>query len=198
MTTLMSARAEDAVERLTFRLAGRSDSDAIHRLNYETFAEEIPQHAPNPQRRLVDRFHGENTYIVCFADERLIGMVCGRCERPFSLDLKLASLDHWLPTHRKAVEVRLLSVARAYRKFSGKNSVFLGLMTCLSDHFIALGCDLAVISGTVRELRLYQHLGFEPFGERVGTAEASYQPMYLTLDAFARHDAFGRSARAST
>jgi hypothetical protein len=59
---------------------------------------------------------------------------------------------------------------------------------------MAQGCDLAVISGTVRELKLYRHLGFAPFGERVGSEKASYQPMYLTLDAFTRHAAFRQSA----
>src|SRR3954452_4109789 len=98
------------MERLTYRIANLTDSDAIHRLNYETFVEEIPQHAANPERRLVDRFHDENTYFLCISDGDLAGMVCGRCERPFSLDQKLADLDRWLPPHRKAVEVRLLAV----------------------------------------------------------------------------------------
>jgi hypothetical protein len=181
------------VVRLVYKIAGPADFDAIHRLNYETFVEQIPQHASNPERRLVDRFHIENTYVVCLADTRLIGMVCGRCERPFSLDLKLANLDRWLPTHRKAVEIRLLSVAPAYRK----TSVFSGLMTLLSRHFIAQGCDLAVISGTVRELDLYRHLGFESFGELVGTAAAPYQPMYLTLSTFTQRAAFRRSPAPS-
>jgi len=168
------------MERLNYRIAEPADFDAIHRLNYQTFVEEIPQHPPNPDGRLVDRFHAENTYLICRAESGLVGMVCGRCARPFSLDLKLPNLDRWLPTHRKAVEIRLLSVAPAYRK----TSVFRELTTILSRHFMAQGCDLAVISGTVRELKLYRRLGFEPFGERVGAADASYQPMYLTLDAF--------------
>ena len=168
------------MDRLTYKIAERPDFDAIHRLNYQTFVEEIPQHAPNPERRLVDRFHPENTYAICLGDNRLVGMVCGRCERPFSLDLKLPDLDRWLPPHRKAVEIRLLSVAREYRK----TSVFHGLLSFLSGHFMARGCDLAVISGTVRELKLYRHLGFESFGACVGTVDASYQPMFLTLDAF--------------
>ena len=33
-----------------------AEREQVHRLNYETFVEEIPQHAPNPERRLVDRF----------------------------------------------------------------------------------------------------------------------------------------------
>jgi GNAT superfamily N-acetyltransferase len=168
--------------QLAYRIAGPPDFDAIHALNYETFVEEIPQHAVNAVRRLVDRFHDGNTYVVCVADSRLVGMVCGRCERPFSLDAKVADLDRWLPAHRKAVEVRLLAVRREWRK----TAVFRDLMSFLARHFIAQGCDLAVISGTVRELKLYRHLGFEPFGERVGTAGAVYQPMSLTLAAFER------------
>jgi len=57
--------------------------------------------------------------------------------------------------------VRLAAVRREWRK----TAVFLGLMTFLSRHFMAQGCDLALISGTVRELKLYRHLGFEPFRE---------------------------------
>ena len=43
-----------------------------------------------------------------------------------------------------------------------------------------------MISGAVRRMSLYQALGFEPFGPRVGTPEAPYQPMILTLENFAR------------
>jgi len=173
------------MDRLTFRIASPADFDAIHALNYETFVEEIPQHETNAERRLVDRFHAENTYVICVADTRLVGMVCGRCRRPFSLDLKLADLDRWLPRHRKAVEVRLLSVRREWRK----TTVFQGLLEFVSRHFLAQGCDLALISGTVRELKLYRHLGFEPFGGRVGTAATMYQPMMLTLEAFEKRRA---------
>jgi hypothetical protein len=179
-----------AAPRLICRIANEADFDAVHRLNYETFVEEIPQHAPNPDRRLVDRFHGGNTYVICLADEQVVGMVCGRCDRPFSLDQKLADLDCRLPVHRKAVEVRLLSVARAWRK----TSVFSGLMTFLSRHYLSLGCDLAVISGTLRQLKLYRHLGFEPFAVPVGSVDATYQPMYLTLEAFMHRSAFRQGA----
>jgi GNAT superfamily N-acetyltransferase len=180
MTAEEIATPPRKAKRLTFKIAEQPEFDAIHALNYQTFVAEIPQHAPNPERRLIDRFHSENTYVICLADRGLVGMVCGRCARPFSLDQKLADLDRYLPVHRKAVEIRLLAVVHAYRK----TAVFGGLMTFLSRHFIERGCDLAVISGTVRELKLYRHLGFEPFASRVGTTGASYQPMYLTLDAF--------------
>src|SRR4029079_6935081 len=32
--------------------------------------------------------------------------------------------------------------------------------------------------------KLYRHLGFVPFGPRVGTDEAPFQPMYITIEGF--------------
>lgn len=128
----------------------------------------------------MDRFHTTNTYVIGLVDDVLVGMVCGRCERPFSLDQKIPDIDRWLPPHRKAVEIRLLSVAPSHRK----TTVFAGLLHFIADHFVARDCDLAVISGTVRQLKLYRHIGFRPFGGLVGSRDAPYQPLYLTLDAF--------------
>jgi aspartate aminotransferase-like enzyme/GNAT superfamily N-acetyltransferase len=167
---------------LQFKLADDpAEFEAIHRLNYQTFVEEIPQHLPNETRRLVDRFHSENTYAVCLDGRSVVGMIAGRCTRPFSLDAKLTDLDDHLPPHRKVVEVRLLAVAPQHRK----QAVFAALAGVLANHFRAQGCDLAVISGTVRELRLYRHLGFQPFGPPVGSDAARYQPMFLTLKDYA-------------
>lgn len=152
--------------------------EAIHRLNYRTFVEEIPQHPPNAARRLVDRFHDENVYAICTSGDELVGMVAGRCVRPFSLDAKLGNLDHYLPSHVKAVEIRLLAVEPMHRH----QPVFARLVVQLARHFRSRGCDLAVISGTVRQLELYGHLGFQQFGPLVGSPDAQYQPMYLTLE----------------
>lgn len=155
---------------LRFKLADEpAEFEAIHRLNNRTFVEEIPQHPPNDAKRLVDRFHAENTYAICLDGGELVGMVAGRCARPFSLDQKLPDLDRHLPLHRKVVEVRLLAVDRRYRK----QSVFARLAGVLATHFRAQGCDLAIISGTVRELALYRHLGFQPFGPLVGGARSA-------------------------
>ncbi len=166
-----------------FRIASEDwEFEAIARLNYKTFVEEIPQHAGNGERRLVDRFHAENTYAVCLVGERLVGMVCGRMARPFSLDQKVPDLDRHLPAGRRAIEVRLLAVEKEYRS----GWVFGRLVGLLAEHFRALGCDLAVISGTLRQLKLYRHLGFTPFGPLVGGGEARFQPMYLPLETFLR------------
>lgn len=167
---------------LVYKIASTTaEFEAIHDLNYRTFVEEIPQHPPNPQRRLVDRFHDENTYAIALDGDELVGMIAGRARRPFSLDAKLADLDAHLPAHQRVMEVRLLAVAPDWRKAS----VFARLAGVLGREFRDQGCDLAVISGTTRELKLYAHLGFQPFGPRVGSGDAVYQPMWLRLPDYA-------------
>lgn len=168
---------------LQFKIATEAaEFDAIHRLNHRTFVEEIPQHAARGDGRLMDRFHAENTYVVCLHEGRLVGMICGRARRPFSLDAKLDDLDRYLPAGRVPFEIRLLAVQKERRK----GPVFAGLAARLADHFRDQGCDLALISGTTRELPLYEHVGFVPFGPLVGAGEARFQPMYLELERFLR------------
>ena len=77
--------------------------EQIHELNYRTFAEEIPQHDQNESRKLVDKFHDENTYIICKKDNRVVGMIAIRSERPFSLDGKIGPVEHHLPFQSKTL-----------------------------------------------------------------------------------------------
>jgi hypothetical protein len=166
---------------LNFKIASEPEEfDQIHRLNYQTFVEEIPQHHPNEDGRLVDRFHHENTYLICRCDDRLAGMMALRGKRPFSLDQKLENLDSYLPAGRCIIEVRLLSISKEHRN----GPVLFGLLKLLGEHCIPRGYNLAIISGTLRQQKLYKHLGFVPFGPLVGPPGAQYQPMYLTLEVF--------------
>src|SRR5438045_537275 len=166
---------------LTFKCATEDwEFELIHRLNYKTFVEEIPQHQPVPTARLVDKFHAENTYLICLSGRKLAGMLAVRGSRPFSLDHKLEKLDSYLPAGRKICEIRLLAVEK---KFRGAQ-VLQGILALLWQHGIEKGYDLAIISGTPRQFRLYQHLGFVPFGPVVGSGEAQFQPMYVTLETF--------------
>jgi Acetyltransferase (GNAT) domain len=166
---------------LEFRIASQAwEFEQIHRLNYATFVEEIPQHHAHPDRFLVDKFHQQNTYITCWRGARLVGMIAARGERPFSLDGKLENLDSYLPPGRLCCELRLLAVAPSYRH----GRVFRGLGMLLLAYCERQGYDLVIISGTTRQQRLYVHLGFIPFGPLVGTPQALFQPMYLTLERF--------------
>jgi aspartate aminotransferase-like enzyme len=154
--------------------------EQIHRLNYLTFVEEIPQHTPNSERRLVDKYHEENTYVICLFGERLVGMAAVRNNRPFSLDAKVPELESYLPPFRSICEIRLLAILPQHRN----GQVFGGLFRIGIAYGLGLGYDIAIISGTVRQARLYRHMGFVPFGPLVGAADAQFQPMYLTLERF--------------
>lgn len=166
---------------LVFKFASEDwEFEQIHRLNYKTFVEEIPQHERSPSHRLVDKFHAENTYLICLSGRTLAGMLAARGTRPFSLDQKLENLDSFLPAGRKVCEIRLLAVEK---KFRGAQ-VLQGILALLWQHGIERGYDMAIISGTTRQFRLYQHLGFVPFGPVVGTGDAQFQPMYVTLETF--------------
>src|ERR1051325_9839229 len=166
---------------LVFKTATEDlEFEQIHRLNYKTFVEEIPQHQKSANERLVDKFHAENTYLICLSGKKLVGMLAVRGNRPFSLDQKLDKVDSYLPPGRRICEIRLLAVEK---KFRGAQ-VLQGILALLWQHGVEKGYDLAIISGTPRQFRLYQHLGFVPFGPVVGSGDAQFQPMYVTLETF--------------
>jgi len=107
-------------------------------------------------------------------------MIALRDKRPFSLDQKLANLDDYLPPGRNICEIRLLAVEKQYR-----HSVVLpGLLALMEKQGRARGFDTAVISGTNRQARLYEHLGFVPFGPLVGNPGVLHQPMMLTYERY--------------
>src|SRR4051812_15983439 len=116
---------------LVFKTATEDwEFEHIHRLNYKTFVEEIPQHQPSPTQRLVDKFHAENTYLICLSGKKLAGMLAVRGPRPFSLDQKLDQLDSFPPARRKICEIRLLAIEK---KFRGAQ-VFQGILALLWQH----------------------------------------------------------------
>lgn len=149
----------------------------IHQLNYKTFVEEIPQHKSNSERILVDRFHQENTYLIAKNGSILAGMMAVRGNRPFSLESKVPDLESYLPKGKRICEIRLLAVEKEYRK----TQVFYGLAKQMVTFCLNAGFDLCIISGTTRQTKLYQHIGFRPFYHTVGTEGALYQPMYLEV-----------------
>lgn len=151
--------------------------EQIFRLNYSTFVEEIPQHNTNESKILVDKFHTKNNYLIAKKNREITGMICYSVERPFSLDNKISNLDSYLPAHNKMAEIRLLSVKQDHRNGVAAYKI----LKQLCEELIRQQIDMAVISGTTRQLSLYQKIGFTPFGALVGTNEAAFQPMYITL-----------------
>ncbi|MGD9169852.1 MAG: aminotransferase class V-fold PLP-dependent enzyme [Candidatus Thiodiazotropha sp.] len=161
---------------LVFKIASEPwEFEKIHELNYQTFVDEIPQHLCNQGKRLVDKFHDENTYFICVKGQELLGMMALRGKRPFSLDQKLDDLDGYLPPFNAVCEIRLLAVKKEHRR----SAIFGGILKHAFAWGVHQGYDLAVISGTTRQLKLYTHLGFKRFGPLVGERDALFQPMYL-------------------
>lgn len=152
--------------------------DAIAALNYETFVDEIPQHERNSNKRLVDKFHAENTYIVVYKNTELVGMAAFRDQRPFSIDQKIGAVEEHLAKADCAYlcEIRLLAVKREHRN----GRVFSRLATAIYRYYYDKGYTACVISGTVREQKLYTEMGFSQFAPAVGTDEARFLPMVLT------------------
>jgi len=173
----------EVVTKFDFKIASEPwEFTQIHNLNYRTFVEEIPQHPSSNHKILTDQFHDENVYIICVNNKKLHGMIAVRDNRPFSLDHKLTNLDSYLPTAKSICELRLLSIAHNHRN----GRIIQGLMLELGKYCEAKKYDLAIMSGTVRQQKLYKHIGFEPFGPLVGTKQAQYQPMYLTRNAYTK------------
>ncbi len=161
---------------LKFKIATEAwEFEQIHRLNYQTFVEEIPQHPHNAEQSLVDKYHDQNTYFICVKGDELLGMLAVRGTRPFSLDQKLENLEKYLPPFNSICEIRLLAVKEQKRR----STVFAGILKESFSWGIQQGFDIAVISGTTRQLKLYTHLGFKTFGPLVGRGDACFQPMYL-------------------
>ncbi len=174
---------------LTYKIAETDDEfEQIFRLNYKTFTEEIPQNEVNPERRRVDKFHAENTYLICMEDGHLLGMMAMRDKRPFSLDEKFEDLDSYLPLYTSICEIRLLAVELDKRS----TRIFGGLILFAARYCDEHGYDLAVMSGTTRQARLYRHLGFTTFGPLIGKDDTFFQPMYITLDAYRKLKASAR------
>lgn len=155
----------------------------IAKLNYETFVEEIPQHEPDKNGVRVDPFHHENLYIIVLKNDELVGMIAFRDQRPFSLDKKIGPVETLLPHEAlsgKLCEVRLLAVRKEHRN----GRVFFMLAGALSDYAYKQGYSAAVISGTVREEKLYKQMGFEAFAPPTGTEDAKFIPMVLTRERY--------------
>jgi len=148
----------------------------IAQLNYATFVEEIPQHQTNPDRKLVDKFHAQNTYFIAKLENEIVGMLALRNQRPFSLDSKLSNLDDYMQPGESVCEIRLLAIQPTHRH----SRVLRELFQALFKHCMSQGFDRALISGRVENIPMYERLGFKSFAETVGTEGARYQPMYMT------------------
>ena len=154
--------------------------EQIHALNHKTFVEEIPRYESREANRLMIAFTTRTrTSSGCMTAAWPAWWRFAIAGRSRSTNVCRISTPISLPG-RSMCELRLLAVERQDRMGLLLPALLDGVWRyCRQQRF-----DLALISGITRQLRLYRHLGFEPFGPVVGTPEAQFQPMMLTLERF--------------
>lgn len=158
----------------------RADSDdeieQIHRLNYRTFVEEIPQHTADEPGRLVDKFHAKNTYFVAVSNGCVVGMLSVHDQPPFSVASRLSDPTILDRPGKRQMEVRLLAVEPVQRG----GPVMIGLLW-MALEYAQRQYDEVYISGVVERVPMYERLGFRPLGPAVADGTAAFVPMRVSF-----------------
>lgn len=155
------------------------DFERIRRLNHAVFAEELRQHEPRPDRRLVDRFEDKSRFLLAMDGERLAAMVCWSMTPPFSVESRLEDPGILGQLPQPVCEVRLLAIDPDYRH----TTVFAGLLAALLSEVRAAGAATLVISGVEERRAMYERMGFRALGGPVPQGAARFIPMALVLEA---------------
>jgi len=164
--------------RYTFKAAeSKEEFEAVHHLNYETFVQEIQQHAAPGSDQLVDKFHDKNTYFIAKRNGQIAGMVAVHDEPPFSIESRLPDRDILREFGDSLLEIRLLAVQPGERN----SLAFAGLVWTLYNFALEKGYSHLLISGVSNRVRLYERLGFQSLGPGVQQGEATFVPMVLDL-----------------
>ena len=143
------------VGRYLFKRADAGNEfEQIHRLNYRTFVEEIPQHAASRRGRLIDKFHAKNTYFVALLEGRVVGILSVHDQPPFSVADRLPDPSILDAPGRRPLEVRLLAVEPEHRT----GPVLAGLLFSVLQHARDRYHDV-YISGVAKRVAMYERLG---------------------------------------
>lgn len=161
------------------RAQSAEELEQVHRLNYQTFAQEVRQHPADGTGRLVDKFHDKSRYFIAVCGGRVVGMISAHDEPPFSTTARLPDPGVVEQPGMRTLEVRLLAVERGERH----STVFAGLIWSLYEHARAGGYTHLLISGVAQRRRLYERLGFRPLGAAVPDGDAEFVPMIMELGA---------------
>jgi aspartate aminotransferase-like enzyme/predicted N-acetyltransferase YhbS len=170
--------------RYSFKPAQTSEEYAqVHRLNYKTFVRELPQHSDPGTEQLVDKFHDRNTYYVAIYEGRVVGMISGHDEAPFSVADKMTDKRHLTLLGPRPFEVRLLAVEPEHRH----RYVVTGLMWAIFSFAEKSGYSHLLISGVADKTGMYEKLGFLPLGPAVKSGEVFYTPMWCDIRRMREH-----------
>jgi len=164
--------------RYTFKPAETADEYAqVHRLNYKTFVRELPQHSDPGEEQLVDKFHDRNTYFVAMYEDRVVGMISGHDQAPFSVADKMSDKRQLSLLGPRPFEVRLLAVEPEHRH----RYVVTGLMWAIFRYAEDAGYSHLLISGVADKSGMYEKLGFLPLGQGVTSGAVTFIPMWCDI-----------------
>ena len=164
----------DLRESYEFKAAStEAEIEQIHRLNHETFVDEVGQCRPTDDGRLVDKFHDKNTYFVAKRAGEVVGMVAVHDQPPFSIADRLPDPEILSRIGGRALEVRLLVVRRDIRH----GMVMPGLVLAIFDHARLQNHTHALISGLQQRVPLYEKMGYRALGPAVRSGSAEFVPM---------------------
>ncbi|MCC6420653.1 MAG: aminotransferase class V-fold PLP-dependent enzyme [Gemmataceae bacterium] len=159
------------------RAETKQELEQIHRLNYQTFVSEIPQHPDPGTGILVDKFHTKNQYLIVQREGQVIGMVSVHDQAPFSVADRLPDPTILSRPGLRPLEVRLLAVEPEERN----STLFFGLVWFMYEHARSNGYTHLFISGVAERVGMYQRLGFTALGPPVRCGQTSFVPMSLTI-----------------
>jgi aspartate aminotransferase-like enzyme/GNAT superfamily N-acetyltransferase len=154
-----------------------SEFDQIHRLNYQTFAEELGQYVPDGSGRLVDRFHDRNTYFIALRDGRVVGMLAAQDRPPFSIESRLSDVSVLDALGGPLLEVRLLAIDPGFRN----RLILPELLLALYRHACERAYTHLIVSGIATRIEMYGRMGFRALGPAVESGAASFVPMAMEL-----------------
>jgi len=122
-----------------------------------------------PTHRLVDKFHAENTYLICLCGRKLAGMLrCG--EPPLLAGPEAGAAGFVSAGGRRICEIRLLAVEK---KFRGAQ-VLQGILALLWQHGIEKGYDWPSFRAPRASLNCTSTWGLCPSAQEWAAARRSF------------------------
>ena len=162
----------------TFKFAETAaEFEAVRRLNHDVFSAELGQHEPREDGLLIDRFESSSRYLIAVDEQKLVGMLCLRGSRPFSVEKRLTDVQVLEQLAQPVMEVRLLAVKTGHRE----KLALLGLLGELLRVARAENVGTLVISGVTSRLDLYRKMGFVDLGPAVPEGRTAFVRMAVAV-----------------
>ncbi|MFJ7344402.1 aminotransferase class I/II-fold pyridoxal phosphate-dependent enzyme [Streptomyces sp. NPDC101110] len=175
---------------LSLRSATAGDMSWIHELRHRVYAEELGQHAPNAEGRLVDGLDGDNTYLVAArgAEPRGFVSVTPPWVGRYGLDKYLTRAELPLLDEAGVFEVRLLTVEPGARNGAAGALLMYAALRWIASR----GGRRVVAMGRADLIGMYRAAGLRPVGRTVRSGAVDFEVLTgdvaeLSRNAAGRH-----------